>query len=199
MVTGRTEHRPTWRASRPPGFTSPAASSSPRSIWKAPGARYAWSPTAPAAPDPVFPNGRWPSGRSGGRPGSSSSCRPSSAQNRRWTPWEYFVFTAWGGLGRTGPGSYVSDLVSRRAREPVQVTQGPSTSGALFPVATAGRSSLWAKAARGAGSLRSPRPSSSISRISAHGVAFSRDGRWVAYGTYPRRALAKPADGATVS
>ena len=82
--------------------------------------------------------------------------------------------------------------LSRRAREPVRLTQGPLNF--KNPVPSRDGRRIFAVGEKERGELVRYDPRSSqfvpyLSGISAHGVEFSRDGQWVAYATYPEGAL----------
>src|SRR6185503_6600870 len=82
---------------------------------------------------------------------------------------------------------------SRRARGPVQLTQGPLNF--WNPVASRDGKRIFVVGERPRGELVRYDPRSGefvpsfLPGISAHGVEFSRDGQWVAYSTYPDGAL----------
>jgi Tol biopolymer transport system component len=107
-----------------------------------------------------------------------------------WTPDErYFVFTAAGNLWalREERGFF-----KKGRSEPVQLTFGPLRFGPPAPSRDGKR--LFAVGTQPRGDLarldaRSGEFVPYLSGLSADGVAFSKDGRWIAYATFPEGSL----------
>ena len=147
-------------------YLASSEGSSSRSIWKAPGeARFpAWSPDGRRLRLTLFvpnePMAIWEIGADGQDPHPLLPAFEVPQNSGRWTPdGKYFVFTAWGGLGRTQDLWVLREgttWFSRRAREPVQAhARSPQL---LEPCSQSRRQEGLRggrKAARGAGSLRS--------------------------------------------
>ena len=118
------------------------------------------------------------------------------AAGGRWTPdGKYFVFMGWEGWGHTHDIWALREgttWLSRRAREPVRLTQGTLNFGNPVPSRDGRRIFVVGNKSRGELVRYHPRSGQFVpflSGISAHGVEFSRDGQWVAYTTYPEGAL----------
>jgi Tol biopolymer transport system component len=182
-------------------YVASSDGSDSRSIWKAPGpARSpAWSPDGRRlrltlfAPDK--PMALWEIGADGQDPHPLLPGFDVPQNSGRWTPdGRHFIFTAWGGFGRTQDLWVLPErtsFFSRRA-QPVQLTQGPLNF--WNPVPSRDGRKVFAVGDRQRGELVRYDPRSGqfvpyLSGISAHGVEFSRDGQWVAYSTYPDGAL----------
>jgi len=107
-----------------------------------------------------------------------------------WTPnGKHFLFTAGGNLWAL---SEDTRLFRRRRAEPVQLTFGPMVFGAPVPSRDGKR--LFAVGNQQAGELvrfdaRSGQFVPYLSGLSAEGVAFSKDGAWVAYVAFPEGTL----------
>jgi Tol biopolymer transport system component len=183
-------------------YLASSEGSSSRSIWKAPGVARspAWSPDGRRLRLTLFlpnePMAIWEIGADGRDPHPLLPAFEVPQNSGRWTPdGKYFVFTAWGGLGRSQDLWVLREgttWFSRGAREPVQVTQGPLNF--WNPVPSRDGRKVFAVGEKQRGELVRYDPHSAqfvpyLSGISAHGVAFSRDGQWVAYSTYPEGAL----------
>jgi eukaryotic-like serine/threonine-protein kinase len=183
-------------------YVSSSDGSGSRSIWKAPfPARFpAWSPDGRRLRLTLFvpnePMALWEIAADGKNPHPLLPAFEVPQNCGRWTPdGRYFVFTAWGGYGRTQDLWVLREKTtwfSRRAREPVQLTQGPLNF--WNPVPSRDGRRVFAVGERQRGELVRYHPRSGqfvpyLSGISAHGVEFSRDGQWIAYSTYPDGAL----------
>jgi Tol biopolymer transport system component len=114
----------------------------------------------------------------------------------RWTPdGKYFLFMGFEGWGHTHDMWALREgttWLSRRAREPVRLTQGPLNFFNPVPSRDGRRIFVVGNKSRGELVRYDPRSGQFVpflSGISAHGVEFSRDGQWVAYTTYPEGAL----------
>ena len=129
-------------------------------------------------------NGANPKGLLAGWKGALNPCCGA------WTPdGRYFVFVAQGNLWalREERG-----LLRQGRAEPVQLTFGPTRFGAPVPSRDGKR--LFALGAQQKGELvrfdaRSGQFVPYLSSLSAEGVAFSKDGGWVAYATFPEGTL----------
>jgi Tol biopolymer transport system component len=109
-----------------------------------------------------------------------------------WTPnGKSFVFTAGGNLWAVREDTA---LFRRRRAEPVQLTFGPLAFGPPVPSRDGKR--LFAVGSQRGGELvrfdaRSGQFVPYLSGLSAEGVAFSKDGAWVAYVTFPEGTLGR--------
>jgi eukaryotic-like serine/threonine-protein kinase len=181
-------------------YVASSDGSGSRKIWTAPGeSRWpAWSRDGRRLRLTVFaknePPAFWEIRADGQEPHRLLPAFKLPACCGRWTPdGKYFVFTAWG--GRTNDIWVLREgtsWFSRRAGEPVRLTQGPLNF--MNPVPSRDGQRVFAVGEKERGELVRYDPRSSqfvpyLSGISAHGVEFSRDGQWVAYATYPEGAL----------
>jgi Tol biopolymer transport system component len=188
---------PTWDV-----YVASSDGSGSRSIWKAPGqARFpAWSPDGRRLRLTLYvqdkPMALWEIGADGRDPHPLLPGFEVPALWGRWTPdGRHFIFTAWGGFGHTQDIWALREGTTwfpRRAREPVQLTQGPINYWNPVPSRDGRRILVVGDRKRGELVRYDPRAGQFLpylSGISSHGVEFSRDGQWVAYSTYPDGAL----------
>ena len=108
----------------------------------------------------------------------------------RWTPdGKYFVFDSGGQLWALREKE---SLLRKVTREPMQLTSGAINYG--FPIPSKDGRKLFAVAGLARGELvrydaKSKAVEPFLSGISAQDVAFSKDGQWVAYVSYPEGTL----------
>ncbi len=173
-----------------------------RRIWTAPGlCRWpAWSPDGRTLRLTVFapnePMTIWETGAEGQDPHRLLPAGAPPARYGRWTPdGRYFLFAGWAGFGHNEDLWVLPEgatWLSRWRRKPVRLTQGPLDFGDPIPSRDGRRIFVVGNKPRGELVRHDPRSGEFVpylSGISAHGVEFSRDGRWVAYSTFPDGTL----------
>lgn len=175
----------------------------PRKLASLPGSPFKprWSPDGKLIRTSVIdPKGggisMWQLDATGGNitrmlPGWSSSSR---AWTGHWTrDGRYFLFTGWqGGTRNVWALRDKRDILRRNGAQPVQLTDGPLNF--YQPAPSNDRRTIYAVGRQPHGQLMSFNPASHqfeayANSLSADHVAFSRDGKWMAYVTYPEGAL----------
>ena len=170
-----------------------------RKIWTAPGRSFctAWSPDGRRLRLTVtggnLPFVIWEIGADGQQPHPLLPASNRASACGRWTPdGKHFVFVARGGWEQNTGDIWIlregTTWPSRRVPEPVRLTQGPLSFRDPVPSRDGRRVFAVGEKLRGELVRYDPRSRQFVpflSGISAHGVEFSRDGRWVAYTTYP--------------
>ncbi len=126
-------------------------------------------------------------------PGWSTSSR---AWTGHWThDGDYFLFTGWqGGTRNIWALRDKRDLLRRNGTQPVQLTDGPLNF--YLPVPSNDGKTIYAVGYQPHGQLmrynaRSGQFEPYANGLSAEQVAFSGDGKWMAYVTYPEGALVR--------